>query len=142
MEYEDVHLGIATSLEEGLMVPVINEADTKSIGALAEEIKKTSQAVRDGHTDDVQLSGATFTITNMGTSGIEYFTPILNLGETGILGVGALMKEVTLDGDSLRQVSRIPLSLTFDHQILDGAGAAEFLKVLAKYIENPYLLIL
>lgn len=142
LEYEDVHLGIATSLEEGLMVPVINEADTKSIGALAEEIKKTSQAVRDGHTDDVQLSGATFTITNMGTSGIEYFTPILNLGETGILGVGALMKEVTLDGDSLRQVSRIPLSLTFDHQILDGAGAAEFLKVLAKYIENPYLLIL
>lgn len=103
---------------------------------------KTSQAVRDGHTDDVQLSGATFTITNMGTSGIEYFTPILNLGETGILGVGALMKEVTLDGDSLRQVSRIPLSLTFDHQILDGASAAEFLKVLAKYIENPYLLIL
>ncbi|CCB52645.1 dihydrolipoamide acetyltransferase family protein [Staphylococcus lugdunensis] len=142
LEYEDVHLGIATSLEEGLMVPVINEADTKSIGALAEEIKKTSQAVRDGHTDDVQLSGATFTITNMGTSGIEYFTPILNLGETGILGVGALMKEVTLDGDSLRQVSRIPLSLTFDHQILDGADAAEFLKVLAKYIENPYLLIL
>ena len=117
-EYDDVHLGVATSLDEGLMVPVINNADTKSIGALAKEIKSSAEAVRDGNTNDVKLSGATFTITNMGTSGIEYFTPILNLSETGILGVGALSKEVVLEGDSVKQVSRIPLSLTFDHQIL------------------------
>ena len=141
-EYDDVHLGIATSLEDGLMVPVIDNADTKSIGTLAKEIKTSAEAVREGNTGDVQLSGATFTITNMGASGIEYFTPILNLGETGILGVGALAKELVLEGDNVKQVSRIPLSLTFDHQILDGAGAADFLKVLAKYIENPYLLML
>lgn len=141
-EYEDVHLGIATSLEDGLMVPVIDNADTKSIGTLAKEIKTSAEAVREGNTSDVQLSGATFTITNMGASGIEYFTPILNLGETGILGVGALAKELVLEGDQVKQISRIPLSLTFDHQILDGAGAADFLKVLAKYIENPYLLML
>lgn len=141
-EYEDVHLGIATSLEDGLMVPVIDNADTKSIGTLAKEIKTSAEAVREGNTSDVQLSGATFTITNMGASGIEYFTPILNLGETGILGVGALAKELVLEGDHVKQISRIPLSLTFDHQILDGAGAADFLKVLAKYIENPYLLML
>ena len=108
-EYDDVHLGVATSLDEGLMVPVINNADTKSIGALAKEIKSSAEAVRDGNTNDVKLSGATFTITNMGTSGIEYFTPILNLSETGILGVGALSKEVVLEGDSVKQVSRIPL---------------------------------
>ena len=141
-EYGDVHLGIATSLEDGLMVPVIDNADTKSIGTLAKEIKTSAEAVREGNTGDVQLSDATFTITNMGASGIEYFTPILNLGETGILGVGALAKELVLEGDQVKQVSRIPLSLTFDHQILDGAGAADFLKVLAKYIENPYLLML
>ena len=141
-EYDDVHLGIATSLEDGLMVPVIDNADTKSIGTLAKEIKTSAEEVREGNTSDVQLSGATFTITNMGASGIEYFTPILNLGETGILGVGALAKELVLEGDNVKQVSRIPLSLTFDHQILDGAGAADFLKVLAKYIENPYLLML
>ena len=138
-EYEDVHLGIATSLEDGLMVPVIDNADTKSIGTLAKEIKTSAEAVREGNTSDVQLSGATFTITNMGASGIEYFTPILNLGETGILGVGALAKELVLEGDNVKQISRIPLSLTFDHQI---SGAADFLKVLAKYIENPYLLML
>ena len=141
-EYDDVHLGIATSLEDGLMVPVIDNADTKSIGTLAKEIKTSAEEVREGNTSDVQLSGATFTITNMGASGIEYFTPILNLGETGILGVGALAKELVLEGDNVKQISRIPLSLTFDHQILDGAGAADFLKVLAKYIENPYLLML
>ena len=95
-EYDDVHLGVATSLDEGLMVPVINNADTKSIGALAKEIKSSAEAVRDGNTNDVKLSGATFTITNMGTSGIEYFTPILNLSETGILGVGALSKKLYL----------------------------------------------
>ncbi|UNB46275.1 dihydrolipoamide acetyltransferase family protein [Staphylococcus coagulans] len=141
-EYDEVRLGIATSLDDGLMVPVIEQADTKSIGALAKEIKAASEAVRAGNTNAVQLSGATFTITNMGASGIEYFTPILNLGETGILGVGALTQEVVLENDNVKQVSRIPLSLTFDHQILDGAGAAEFLKILARYIENPYLLIL
>ncbi|MFP4921509.1 dihydrolipoamide acetyltransferase family protein [Staphylococcus coagulans] len=141
-EYDEVRLGIATSLDDGLMVPVIEQADTKSIGALAKEIKAASEAVRADNTNAVQLSGATFTITNMGASGIEYFTPILNLGETGILGVGALTQEVVLENDNVKQVSRIPLSLTFDHQILDGAGAAEFLKILARYIENPYLLIL
>ncbi len=141
-EYDEVRLGIATSLDDGLMVPVIEQADTKSIGALAKEIKAASEAVRAGDTNAVQLGGATFTITNMGASGIEYFTPILNLGETGILGVGALTQEVVLENDNVKQVSRIPLSLTFDHQILDGAGAAEFLKILARYIENPYLLIL
>ncbi|MGC9651401.1 dihydrolipoamide acetyltransferase family protein [Staphylococcus warneri] len=141
-EYDDVHLGVATSLEDGLMVPVITQADTKSVGALANEIKQSSEAVREGRTNDVQLQGATFTITNMGASEIEYFTPILNVGETGILGIGALSQEVVMDNGNVKQVSRIPLSLTFDHQILDGAGAAEFLKVLAKYIENPYLLIL
>lgn len=141
-EYDDVHLGVATSLEDGLMVPVITQADTKSVGALANEIKQSSEAVREGRTNDVQLQGATFTITNMGASEIEYFTPILNVGETGILGIGALSQEVAMDNGNIKQVSRIPLSLTFDHQILDGAGAAEFLKVLAKYIENPYLLIL
>ena len=73
-EYDDVHLGIATSLEDGLMVPVIDNANTKSIGTLAKEIKTSAEAVREGNTGDVQLSGATFTITNMGASGIEYFT--------------------------------------------------------------------
>ncbi len=141
-EFDKVHLGIATSLDEGLMVPVIKEADSKSIGALANEIKDSAEKVRNGETNDISLSGATFTITNMGASEIEYFTPILNVGEAGILGIGAMQSEVVIQDGSVKQIKRLPLSLTFDHQLLDGADAAEYLKVLAKYIENPYLLIL
>ncbi len=141
-EFDEVHLGIATSLEDGLMVPVIENADGKSIGALANEIKSLANKVRNGETDDIALSGSTFTITNMGASEIEYFTPILNVGEAGILGVGSMQSEVVIQDGNVRQIQRLPFSLTFDHQLLDGADAAEFLKVLAKYIENPYLLIL
>ncbi|RZI04180.1 dihydrolipoamide acetyltransferase family protein [Staphylococcus condimenti] len=141
-EYDQVNLGIATSLDDGLMVPVIENADGKSIGALAESIQTLSEKVRNNETDGVPMSGGTFTITNMGASEIEYFTPILNVGEAGILGVGAMQSEVVMQDGNVRQVQRIPFSLTFDHQILDGADAAEFLKILAKYIENPYLLVL
>ncbi|MHD0381540.1 2-oxo acid dehydrogenase subunit E2 [Staphylococcus simulans] len=141
-KFDEVHLGIATSLDDGLMVPVIKEADSKSIGALANEIKDAAEKVRNGETNDVVLSGATFTITNMGTSEIEYFTPILNVGEAGILGVGAMQSEVVIQDGNVKQIQRLPLSLTFDHQLLDGADAAEYLKVLARYVENPYLLIL
>lgn len=141
-EYDHVNLGVATSLDDGLMVPVIENADGKSIGALAESIRILSEKVRNNETDGVPMSGGTFTITNMGASEIEYFTPILNVGEAGILGVGAMQSEVVMQDGNVRQVQRIPFSLTFDHQILDGADAAEFLKVLVKYIENPYLLVL
>ena len=140
--YDNVNLGIATSLDDGLMVPVIEKANEKGIGSLAKSIKINADAVRDGDTSQVKLDGATFTITNMGASGIEYFTPILNLGETGILGIGDVSTELILEDANVKQISRLPLSLTFDHQILDGASASDFLKVLVKNIENPYLLII
>lgn len=140
--YDNVNLGIATSLDDGLMVPVIEKANEKGIGSLAKSIKINADAVRDGDTSQVKLDGATFTITNMGASGIEYFTPILNLGETGILGVGDVSTELILEDENIKQISRLPLSLTFDHQILDGASASDFLKILVKNIESPYLLII
>ena len=96
----------------------------------------TTQA-REGAADQDLLSGSTFTITNMGATGVEYFTPILNSPESGILGVGALQEELTLNDDQKVEVEKvIPFSLTFDHQILDGADAAEFLQILVKYIEG------
>ena len=79
----------------------------------------------------------------MGATGVEYFTPILNSPESGILGVGALQKELTLNDDQKVEKEKvIPFSLPFDHQILDGADAAEFLQILVKYIEAPNLLVL
>lgn len=143
IEYDEVHLGIASSLEEGLVVPVVKNAHQKTIGNLAKDIKSVSTHAREGTASGDLLSGSTFTITNMGATGIEYFTPILNAPESGILGVGALQEELTLNDDQeVVLEKKIPFSLTFDHQILDGADAAEFLSVLIKYIESPNLLVL
>ncbi|KAA9022018.1 dihydrolipoamide acetyltransferase family protein [Niallia endozanthoxylica] len=142
-EFDEVHLGIATSLDDGLLVPVVKDAHQKTIGALAKEIKEISTKARNGQASGDLLTGSTFTITNLGASGIEYFTPILNTPETGILGVGAFQDELILDEEGkVKSVKKIPLSLTFDHQIADGALAAEFLSTLVNYIENPYLLVL
>lgn len=143
VEYDEVHLGIATSLEDGLLVPVIKHAEQKTLGALAKEIRRVSTLARDGEADGDLLAGSTFTITNMGAAGIEYFTPILNKPEVGILGVGAIQEKLVLN--RLKEVEiekQIPFSLTFDHQILDGADGAEFLSILVKYIESPTLILL
>lgn len=141
-EYDEVHLGIATALDEGLVVPVVKNAEQKSIGTLAEAIKSLSSQARHGEAGQDLLSGSTFSISNMGGSGVEYFTPILNTGESGILGVGAFQKELALVDDEVTEITKVPFSLTFDHQVLDGAAAGEFLSILTKYIENPYLLVL
>ncbi|MGM0900278.1 MAG: dihydrolipoamide acetyltransferase family protein [Bacillota bacterium] len=142
-EFDEVHLGIATALADGLVVPVVKNAHQKTIGTLAKEIKEVSTKARNGEASGDLLSGSTFTITNLGASGIEYFTPILNTPETGILGVGSFQEELALDEDGqVKLVKKIPLSLTFDHQIVDGATAAEFLNKLTKYIETPYSLVL
>jgi pyruvate dehydrogenase E2 component (dihydrolipoamide acetyltransferase) len=87
-------------------------------------------------------SGSTFTITNLGTAGVEYFTPILNTPEIGILGVGATTAKLVFNEEKeIKEIQELPLSLTFDHQVVDGSPAAEFLAQIVYYLENPYLLV-
>jgi len=143
LEHEDVHVGIATSLSDGLLVPVIENAQYKSIGELDKAIRDVSWKARHGELTSNLLSGSTFTITNMGATGIEYFTPILNVNEVGILGVGAFQESLILSEEGLVEKQQsIPFSLTFDHQVLDGADAAEFLTLIVRYIEKPSLLLI
>ncbi|WP_414049181.1 dihydrolipoamide acetyltransferase family protein [Macrococcus animalis] len=141
-KHDTVNIGIATSLDDGLMVPVILDAASKSIGDIAAQIVELSDAARNGSLESDKMSGGTFTITNIGTSGIEYFTPVLNAPEVGILGVGSLQKELKLVDGKVKEAKILPFSLTIDHQIVDGADGANFLTSLIKYIENPYLLVL
>ena len=142
-EFDEVHLGIATSLDDGLLVPVVKDAHQKTIGSLSKRNKEVSTKARNGEAGGDLLTGSTFTITNLGASGIEYFTPILNTPETGILGVGSFQDELILtEKGNVKSVKKIPLSITFDHQIVDGSLAADFVSILVKYIENPYLLVL
>lgn len=140
--YDAVHLGVAVALEEGLVVPVIRDADKKSISTISREIRKASKAARGGRLDTLTLSGSTFTVTSLGTYGIGFFTPVLNPPEIGILGVGTIEQKPVYAGDELQKRSLLPLSLTFDHRAIDGAPAAEFLSAVKANLEAPLTLVL
>ncbi len=140
--YPYVHLGMAVSLENGLVVPVIRDAEKLSFLELAEHISTSARRAREGNASGDDLHGSTFSITNLGGYGIEHFTPILNPPEAGILGVGASYETPAFKGDELVKSTMLPLSLTFDHRVCDGAPAADFLKTVKALLEEPAGLIL
>lgn len=141
--FDEVHIGMATAIDEGLIVPVIKNAHHMSLSTLGSAIKDVVSQTRKGTLDGSLYAGSTFTITNLGGADIEYFTPILNTPEVGILGVGAIQKELDLDEEgTVIQKQKLPLSLTYDHQVIDGSPAAEFLQTIAGYLQNPYRILL
>ncbi|KLA35197.1 MULTISPECIES: dihydrolipoamide acetyltransferase family protein [Bacillus cereus group] len=141
-QFEHVHLGMAVALEKGLVVPAIRFANNLSLVELSKEIKNVAQKARAGNLNSDDMQGTTFTISNLGSFGIEYFTPVLNAPETGILGVGAIEHVPVYKGKKLRKGSMLPLSLTFDHRVLDGAPAAAFLRTIKHYLEEPITILL
>jgi pyruvate dehydrogenase E2 component (dihydrolipoamide acetyltransferase) len=140
--YHNIDLGIAAEVENGLVVPVINQAESKSLLELSRSIKELSQLAKSKKLNSDQMKGSTFTISNLGGYGIEYFTPILNPPETGILGVGTAQETPVFVGETVQKRTLLPLSLTFNHQVLDGAPAAEFLRTVKNYLEEPIHLLL
>jgi len=125
-----VNVGMAVALEDGLIVPVIVDADRKSLREIAAVTRELGERARTGKLRLEEVSGGTFTITNLGTYGVDAFTPIINTGETGILGVGRIIeKPVIYRGEIVRR-SMMTLSLTFDHRLIDGAPAAQFLQTV------------
>ena len=127
---------------QGLVVPVVKNAERLPLGELAKAISSVTEKARNGQLPGNELTGSTFTISNLGQQGIEYFTPVLNTPETGILGVGTFIDELKLENGTVKTVKKLPLSLTFDHQVLDGAPAGDFLNRVVYYLEHPYLLVL
>lgn len=136
-EGDEVHLGIATDTEQGLLVPVIKNAGNLSVKAIDEKIRELAQAAQDRTLEQSSLSGSTFTITNLGGFGIHFFTPIINPPEVAILGVGKVDAYAAFENGEVKEKQRIPLSLTFDHQVIDGAPAARFMQTLIGYLEQP-----
>ncbi|EKU93725.1 Dihydrolipoyllysine-residue acetyltransferase component of pyruvate dehydrogenase complex [Alloiococcus otitis] len=142
-QYDEIHLGIAVDAEEGLSVPVIKDAQTLSLSAIGERTRYLSEGVRKGNLPGDLYGGSTFSISNIGSEGIDFFTPIINTPEIGILGVGTVRNELQFNEDKdIVGHSQLGLSLTFDHQIVDGAPAARFLASIVSYLENPYELLL
>lgn len=141
-QFEHVHLGMAVALEKGLVVPAIRFANNLSLVELSKEIKNVAQKARTGNLNSDDMQGTTFTISNLGSFGIEYFTPVLNTPETGILGVGAIEHVPVYKGKKFKKGSMLPLSLTFDHRVLDGVPAAAFLRTIKRYLEEPVTILL
>lgn len=140
--FEYVHLGIAAALDHGLTVPVIQHAEKLSLIELAKSIKSYGKKAREGKLLHDEIEGSTFTITNLGAYAVEHFTPILNPPEAGILGVGKADHMPVYHGNELCKGTILPLSLTFDHRVLDGAPASQFLSTVKTYLEKPVSILL
>ncbi|OQY31067.1 MAG: hypothetical protein B6241_14870 [Spirochaetaceae bacterium 4572_59] len=140
-QFASVHLGCAVDTPRGLMVPVIRFADTLSLKGLGDEAKRLFGKCLEGQIDPEDLSGGTFTVTNLGSMGIESFTPVLNKPEVGILGLCTIQPKPVMKGEDVSFVPHIGLSLTLDHQAIDGAPGGRFLKTLVSNLENIDLLL-
>jgi pyruvate dehydrogenase E2 component (dihydrolipoamide acetyltransferase) len=140
-QLDDVHVALAVDTERGLLVPVVRNADRKALAEFAAELRGVIERARAGTALPDELSGSTFTITNLGMFEIDGFTPIINLPEAAILGVGRIKDcAAVVDGEvAVRKM--MWLSLTFDHRLVDGAPAARFLQRIKQYVEEPYLLL-
>jgi len=133
-----IHIGLAVDTPDGLIVPVLRDVLHQSLPTLAAESSRVITRARDGRLSSKEMDGAVFTITSLGSFGIEAFTPVINFPEVAILGLGAIRKEAVVTDDERIIVGQtISLSLTFDHRIIDGAPAARFLQSLVKAIESP-----
>ncbi|HBD64394.1 MAG TPA: hypothetical protein DC038_08165 [Clostridiales bacterium] len=136
--HDRVNIGVAVALEEGLIVPVVKDADRKGLKAINTETKELIGKSKNNTLSPDEMSGATFTISNLGGYDIDGFNPVINLPESAILGVGRIVrKPVVNKNDEIVPASMMVLSLSFDHRVMDGATAAKFLKDLKGYMEDP-----
>jgi pyruvate dehydrogenase E2 component (dihydrolipoamide acetyltransferase) len=142
VQHATVNVGIAVDAERGLLVPVIRDVQSKSVHKIATESARLVAAARSGHISPDDLHGGTFTITNLGMFDVDAFTPIINLPECAILGIGRIVaRPVVVDEDAETVAVRrmMALSLTFDHRLVDGAPAARFLQRVKYLVEHPTL---
>jgi pyruvate dehydrogenase E2 component (dihydrolipoamide acetyltransferase) len=136
------HIGVAVDTENGLLVPVVRDVDKKGVRQLAEELNTAAQRARDRKLESAELKGGTFTITNLGGIGGTAFTPIVNWPEVAILGLSrSRLEPVVRDGAIVPRLM-MPLSLSYDHRVIDGAAAARFTRRLAELLDSPLLMLL
>jgi pyruvate dehydrogenase E2 component (dihydrolipoamide acetyltransferase) len=135
------NIGIAVDTEDGLIVPVVKDADQKSILDIAKEIEELAQKARERKLDLADLKGGTFSITNYGSIRGLFATPIINYPEAAILGMGRIYDKLVVEGEKVYKKKVLPISFTFDHRIFDGAYAERFMDVFIKHLEDPDLIL-
>ena len=139
--HDRVNIGMAVALPDGLIVPKIRDADKKSLLEIARESRELAKKAREGTLTVEEVTDGTFTISNVSMLDMDGFTPILNPPESGILGVGRVKEKPAVHKGEIAIRSMMTLSLTFDHRVVDGAPAMQFLRTLAKYLEHPVLMM-
>jgi pyruvate dehydrogenase E2 component (dihydrolipoamide acetyltransferase) len=135
--HENINIGIAVNAKNGLVVPVVSRADTLKLESLTKKTKCLILMAREGTITDEDMKGGTFTVTNLGTEGIDAFNPIINYPESAILGVGRTIEKVVVLNGQITIRPKAIFSLTHDHRLIDGYPAAKFLRTIINYIENP-----
>jgi pyruvate dehydrogenase E2 component (dihydrolipoamide acetyltransferase) len=139
-QYTHVHIGLAVAIEDGLITPVIRDADTKSLAEIAAEAKSLAERARNRRLQPNEYTGATFSISNLGMMGIEEFSAIINPPEAAILAIGAVREVPVVEAGQVKVGRRMKLTLSVDHRVADGAQGARFLGTLKRMLENPLLL--
>jgi pyruvate dehydrogenase E2 component (dihydrolipoamide acetyltransferase) len=137
--YEDVNVGVAVSTEKGLVVPVIRNADRKSLAVISSELAELASKAREGRLLKEELSGGTFTVTNLGMYDVDMFIPIINPPEAAILAAGRIAKKAVATNEGVAVRPMMTLTLAYDHRIIDGAPAATFLRRIKKIVEEELL---
>ncbi|SHK48120.1 pyruvate dehydrogenase complex dihydrolipoamide acetyltransferase [Rhodothermus profundi] len=140
--WKEIHIGVAVALEDGLVTPVIRNADQKGLGQIAEETQALAEKARQRKLQPEEMEGATFTTSNLGMYGIEEFTAIINPPNACILAIGAIREVPVVKNGMIVPGKRMRLTLSCDHRIVDGATGARFLKTVQQYLEEPLNLLL
>jgi len=140
--FHRVHIGVAVAIPDGLVTPVVRDADTKGIGAIAAEVKDLADRAKHRGLKAHEITGSTFSVSNLGMFGIERFTAILNPPEAGILAVGAVRDVPVVDKDKVVPGKRMTVTMSCDHRVIDGATGAAWLQIVAELIEKPESLAL
>jgi pyruvate dehydrogenase E2 component (dihydrolipoamide acetyltransferase) len=140
--YQEIHIGFAVAVEEGLIVPVIRHADRKGLSEIATETATLAQKARERKLSPEEYTGSTFSISNLGMFGIEEFTAVINPPEAAILAVGAIQPMPVVKGDKIEIERRMRVTLSCDHRVVDGATGAAFLATLTELLEEPARLLL
>ncbi|MDQ3605233.1 MAG: 2-oxo acid dehydrogenase subunit E2, partial [Gemmatimonadota bacterium] len=140
-QYDVVHIGVAVAVEEGLITPVIRDADRKGVTEIAQEVRELAGRAREKKLKPEEYTGSTFSISNLGMFGIEEFTAVINPPEAAILAVGAVQEKVVVEKGEMVVRQRMRVTLSCDHRVIDGATGSQFLQTLKRYLEDPMMMI-
>jgi pyruvate dehydrogenase E2 component (dihydrolipoamide acetyltransferase) len=137
---DEINIGVAVALDQGLIVPVVRDADKRSVPEIHQALQDLAGRARQDALSVDEVTGGTFTVTNLGMYGVDSFTPIINPPEAAILGVGRITEDLVLADGQVTVRSKMALSLTIDHRIVDGAPGAAFLQTVVQLLEHPALI--